>query len=123
MGKMVASLDESGIAPAYIVGHSLGGATATAYSQFLAAGPLEFGEDTFLVTFGASHHVEGWPEDEPRANLFQNVCQEWRCSAAVQRLEDCVRVEFDRHGFCPFLPQVRPCSLEPVLRERVGPPD
>merc|ERR1711871_837806 len=51
--KMVAALDADGIVPSFITGHSLGGATATAYAQFLSAGSNVIGTSTFLVTFGA----------------------------------------------------------------------
>merc|ERR1719502_188821 len=51
--KMVAQLDSLGIVPSFITGHSLGGATATAYAEFLSEGSSIMGTTTFLVTFGA----------------------------------------------------------------------
>merc|ERR1711871_1617686 len=56
--KMVASLDEIGIVPSFVTGHSLGGATATVYAEFLMAGDSLrgselFGSSMYLATFGS----------------------------------------------------------------------
>merc|ERR1711871_972184 len=67
--KMVAALDKLGIVPSFITGHSLGGATATAYAEFLSAGSSVMGTDMFLVTFGAPPTAYGAPSVIPNYEI------------------------------------------------------